>query len=503
MPEDKFRVRIRMYRPGLGDCFLLTFRNGSQDRHILIDCGIFLGTANEKQRIRDIAGHIKDTTNGQLDALVATHEHWDHVAGFSHAQDIFNNFKSINEVWLAWTEDPDEQIVQERRKLKMQLEQALAEAVQHLAGFGSMPEQECGRAIAQVMAFNGPSSSLFGAAAFSQRSNDAMEYLLNLKLKKGSKDFLNPGDRFTPSWLPGIRVYVLGPPRDKKILGRTEGASGTEEYFSGRPAAAASFRNWQAGVTRDFLKSRSKARVADETPGSEQTDSREMTLGEAEMHATFNRVHRWTEEELLHEKKEIAAVIASYRSEDWRRIDSAWYNDAARLAMQLDNATNNTSLVLAFELIATGQVLLFVGDAQIGNWQSWDKLNWDISASPAAQRQVATKDLLQRTIFYKVGHHGSINATRKQGGLELMTSPQLVAAISTDAKFSKEREGWDMPASNVEKAVLDKTRGRLIRSDAYEHPKNIYGLSDNGWQSFLQQIQEIDHPLFVDYVLEA
>ena len=185
MPENKFQVRIRMYRPGLGDCFLLTFRNGSQDRHILIDCGIFLGTANEKQRIRDIAGHIKDTTDGQLDALVATHEHWDHVAGFSYAQDVFDNFKSINEVWLAWTEDPDQQIVQERRQLKMQLERALAEAVQHLAGFGSMPEQECGRAIAQVMAFNGPSSSLFGAAAFSQRSNDAMEYLLNLKVKKG------------------------------------------------------------------------------------------------------------------------------------------------------------------------------------------------------------------------------------------------------------------------------------------------------------------------------
>ena len=237
--------------------------------------------------------------------------------------------------------------------------------------------------------------------------------------------------------------------------------------------------------------------------GSEQSDSREIELEEAEMHGTFNRVHRWTEEELLHEKKEIAAVIASYRSEDWRRIDSAWFNDAARLALQLDSATNNTSLVLAFEIIATGQVFLFVGDAQIGNWESWDKLLWDIPENPAAQRQVATKDLLARTVFYKVGHHGSINATRKLGGLELMTSPQLVAAISTDAKFSKEREGWDMPALNVEKAVLEKTRGRLLRSDLYEPPKNIYGLSDNGWQSFLQQIQEIDHPLFVDYVLEA
>ncbi len=499
MPEEKFQVRIRMYRPGLGDCFLLTFRNGAAERHILIDCGIFVGTANEKQRMQDIAGHIRDTTQGKLDAVVATHEHWDHVAGFFYAQDVFDKQISIEEVWLAWTEDPDQQIVQERRKLKMQLERALAQAVQHLTGSGSMEEQECGRAIAQVMAFNGPSSSLFGAAAaFSQRSNDSMEYLLNLKSKKGSRDFLNPGDQFIPAWLPGVRVYVLGPPKDKKTLGRTEGPTGTEEYFSDRQAAVEAFRNWQAGVTQAFLKSRGTAEPK-AMEGSEQSDSRGMELEEAELHGTFNRVHRWTEEELLQEK-EFAAVIASYRSEDWRRIDSAWYNDAARLAMQLDSATNNTSLVLAFELIATGQVLLFVGDAQIGNWESWDKLIWDIPENPAP-RQVSTKDLLERTVFYKVGHHGSINATRKLGGLELMTNPQLVAAISTDAQFSKEQKGWDMPAANVEKALLEKTRGRLLRSDVRELPKNIFGLSN--WDSFPNQIKEFENHLFVDYWLEA
>jgi hypothetical protein len=196
-------------------------------------------------------------------------------------------------------------------------------------------------------------------------------------------------------------------------------------------------------------------------------------------------------------------VIASYRSEDWRRIDSAWYNNAARLAMQLDKATNNTSLVLAFELVATGQVLLFVGDAQIGNWQSWDNLTWDIPANPVDQQKVATRDLLQRTVFYKVGHHGSINATRKQGGLELMTSPHLVAAIPTDTEFSDKQKGWDMPARKIEIALLGKTRGRLLRSDSMGLPKNIQGLSEAGWQSFVDRIKEIDNPLFVDYWLEA
>jgi hypothetical protein len=97
----------------------------------------------------------------------------------------------------------------------------------------------------------------------------------------------------------------------------------------------------------------------------------------------------------------------------------------AQLALQVDNAINNTCLVLAFELIETGQVLLFVGDAQIGNWQSWMGLEFTVEAGNAT-RKVSAKELLARTVFNKVGHHGSGNATLR-AGLEAMTSEDLVA----------------------------------------------------------------------------
>ena len=40
---------------------------------------------------------------------------------------------------------------------------------------------------------------------------------------------------------------------------------------------------------------------------------------------------------------------------------------------RMNKATNNANLVLAFELSKGGKVLLFVGDAQAGNWWSWSE----------------------------------------------------------------------------------------------------------------------------------
>jgi hypothetical protein len=66
-------------------------------------------------------------------------------------------------------------------------------------------------------------------------------------------------------------------------------------------------------------------------------------------------------------------ILSAYDATTWRRIDNDWLMSAGQLALQVDNAVNNTSLVLAFELIESRKVLLFVGDAQVGNWKSWQE----------------------------------------------------------------------------------------------------------------------------------
>ena len=64
-------------------------------------------------------------------------------------------------------------------------------------------------------------------------------------------------------------------------------------------------------------------------------------------------------------------------------MDTDWLNGASGLAIQLDKFTNNTSLVLAIERIADGKVLLFPGDAQEGNWLSWQNPSITVAGQDA------------------------------------------------------------------------------------------------------------------------
>ena len=54
-----FRARVRMYRHGLGDCFLLTLpRSSGRPFHVLIDCGVLDRDADHMKRF---VAHIRDT----------------------------------------------------------------------------------------------------------------------------------------------------------------------------------------------------------------------------------------------------------------------------------------------------------------------------------------------------------------------------------------------------------------------------------------------------------
>ena len=81
---------------------------------------------------------------------------------------------------------------------------------------------------------------------------------------------------------------------------------------------------------------------------------------------------------------------------DRKRVKDVGQGAELGVAVALEQAVNGTSLMLMFEI---GRAfLLFPGDAQ---WGTWDAVLQDPDA----------RELLAKTTFYKIGHHGSHNAT--------------------------------------------------------------------------------------------
>src|SRR5215470_17187689 len=116
-PMTDLKFEVRMYRTGLGDCHLVTFTlAGGQKRHILIDCGYFPGSHFDGIGMDEIVADIAHATGGNLDAVVVTHEHQDHLQGFADEEDQFKQMTK-SELWMAWTEKPGQKIVAEKRGL--------------------------------------------------------------------------------------------------------------------------------------------------------------------------------------------------------------------------------------------------------------------------------------------------------------------------------------------------------------------------------------------------
>ncbi|HVE15084.1 MAG TPA: hypothetical protein VNB29_00045, partial [Chthoniobacterales bacterium] len=113
------------------------------------------------------------------------------------------------------------------------------------------------------------------------------------------------------------------------------------------------------------------------------------------------------------------------------------------------------------------RVLLFPGDAQVGNWESWHQGGWSERNGLAEGERITAKDLLGRTVLYKVGHHGSHNATLREHGLEMMVSDELQALIPVDEDWAHKRlpKPWKMPFPSLYEDLEKRTAGRIHRTD--------------------------------------
>jgi hypothetical protein len=411
-----YRAKVRMYRQGLGDCFLVTLpRRTGEPYYVMIDCGVVLGTSKSAELMKAVVKDIIQTTHGHLNLLVVTHEHWDHLSGFIQAKELLPGL-TVDAVWLAWTENPNDELANRIRREHQRLRAALASAAARMRFSGAKDSYLDG-----ILEF-------FGAAT-SGSTGQALEIVKGLS--PGSIRFCLPDDAPVSPEGVDARFYVLGPPRDEAALRRSDPSARRPETY---------------GMAAQRMQALGSAVLDGEADAPFEPGVR-IPLDVAAQ-TMFFQTHYWGE-----------AQGSAQRDQEWRRIDGDWLDAASSLGLQLDNATNNTSLVLAIELTG-GDVLLFAADAQVGNWLSWRDLTWHVEADT-----VTGPDLLARTILYKTGHHGSHNATLRENGLEIMAKNLQFALIPVDQDTAIRKRWAKMPLLELESRLNEITKGRVLRAD--------------------------------------
>lgn len=456
------RVVVRHYCQGIGDCHLLRFpKDDGSSFWMLIDCGIHSSVTGGKQMMSRVVEDIAKQTS-RLDVVVATHEHVDHLSGFFSEVERFKSI-SVGEVWLGWTENPADPQAQALDKFKGAALDALQGAGDRLSRAAGLDANLTAvkEGIEAVMGF---SIGIKGERVRAQR--DAVVAMAPRHVR-----YLEPSnDPLATPGVPGLRVYVLGPPRDARLLGIT---NRSDELYSLAPGFSAPMAKALAGAFAygdpQGDGSRDDAAPFDANVG---TDFGQLAACEGlnpptcidRDIAAFARAHYFGPAVLPGRKIRSRAPKSGHTPQEldqsWRRIDHDWLAGGAELAMQLDSRTNNTSLALAFEFTDTGRVLLFAADAQVGSWLSWQDLSWQVG-----DKTVTGPDLLARTVYYKVGHHGSENATLKAKGLERMMNPDLASFIPVNEADAK-KFGWvRMPLPSLVDTLGSRCKRRTIRAD--------------------------------------
>jgi beta-lactamase superfamily II metal-dependent hydrolase len=455
-----------MYRPnGIGDCFLVSFTEGDQTRHMLIDCGVLKGTDEATFRMKHLVKRIGDVTGMKLDVLVATHEHWDHISGFNQAREEFEEI-DIEEVWLGWTEKKNDPRASELAKKREKARKAVENAAMKLSLSAAPSARDRLKGLEGLRQFSGHFGTKDKIAPENQDEGNLRKNSIGRRTTAqalewarsgtgGEVKYLEPGGQ--PVSIPGIngvRVFVLGPPLAAEAIRKNDPSQRNPEVY-----------HLAGGMELSFLAALERIASEDsqntQDSGSPFDDSFRISFEKAEENEFFRQTY--------------------FSDLDWREIDLDWLGSAEGLALQLDSDTNNTSLVIAIELVKSGQVFLFPGDAQVGNWLSWQDLSWTITDNHGETIKITAQDLLKRTVLYKVGHHASHNATLREKGLEQMLDSQLSALIPVyqDQASTQGKKGWEMPFKPLLERLDEKTSGRIYRTDhgtPQGMPKHVEGV---------------------------
>lgn len=342
-------VTVRMYHVGFGDAFLVTVKRGSKRWRMLVDCGVHpSGVVHSLDSVVPvILADLADKSEAEVDLVVATHRHDDHIAGF--ADDRWESV-SVGAVWLPWAESPTDP-----EALELQREtEAVAAQLTAFAGAALDPLEELAvdRKIWRTIGL---------LAANAQPKEKALP-----RLRGETDGFVDPAavryvsndgedETVVETPFPDVKVHVLGPSRNPAVLKRMDPPKANE---------------WPKELTA----------IAAYGP---QATGRPLFDPSYELPP-----------DLLKSQKEFESLRSHQDLVD--RLHQVGDQDALLAASKLESWCNNTSVFVVLEV--GKRRLVFPGDCQEGGWRH------------ILERQ-HTRELVAGADFYKVSHHGSHNGS--------------------------------------------------------------------------------------------
>jgi beta-lactamase superfamily II metal-dependent hydrolase len=408
-------LRVRMYRVGFGDFFLLTVPTASAGpQHLLIDCGVHAGNIKS---MPDCVADLIAVTQRKLALVIVTHYHADHLSGFATHYDEFAQFE-VGAVWITNRLDPSDaqsmafksqlSLLSDHLRLQLQLRLAAGEDV------------AARQALAKVENALGVGFGVAGSG-----NEKALDLVTDGFSNHPPVHYYEAGDEpALPSALQGaITAEILGPSPKASEGDFAASDNKTEQYLAAVSVRGLTDTNSFKPFDRDWPASASDypAEAFRPWPGS-----RDM---EKALHAV---------------QPDVLAAAADL----------------------VDGTLNNQSLVVLFT--CRRKKLLFVGDAQWGNWAYWLYGRGVKGKDPGISERA--RQILGDIDFYKVGHHGSTNATPIPAVGAMPDT--CVAMCSTETGYPSDKRTYgsikkktEVPRIALMEALEEQTGDKLVRSD--------------------------------------
>lgn len=409
---------LRTWKVGFGDCFLLTFEYGGTtgDRHVLIDFGSMKYPKDAKSgHMTRVLKMIRDETKtaehpgGKLHAIVATHRHKDHISGFGYSS-AFTILKDMAPDIVIQPWTEDPELDEDATEpAKLEGNEAHRFSLSQMNAFSVLFFD--GKAAGALQHLKSVDSKKFEIMSFSGMNN--------ISNRKSVENLIELGKM-------GRAVYAHAG-LDLKL---GDILPGVEVDVIGPPTVTQ-----YEGVTK-------------------QTHDHETEFWH--MHALAAESTGRGKADPFPDHKGIKIPVEA----DWAvyRLKKLRLGMLHQIVRALDRALNNTSLILLFR--AGNKSFLFPGDAQLENWE-YAMQDQDVMA------KLAEVDL------YKVGHHGSLNATPKTvwknfdkksetGGGSRMTS---VLSTLSGKHGSVENES-EVPRSKLVSAL--KKESDLVNTEEFD-----------------------------------